>query len=43
MGCVLRDLNGRVGEKMRVGITGAFRVLRENDNGRRLISVLKRS
>ena len=34
--CVLGDLNGWVGDKMKVGITGAFGVPGYNDNGRRV-------
>ena len=33
--CVLGDLNGWVGDKVRVGITCAFTAPGENDNGRR--------
>ena len=33
---MLRDLNGWVGGRLRVGITDGFRVPGENDNGRRL-------
>ena len=35
--CALGDLNGWVGDKVRVGITAAFRVPGENDNERRVI------
>ena len=35
--CVLGDLNGWVGDMMKVGITEQFVVLGENDNGRKLI------
>ena len=31
---VLRDLNGWVGDNMRMGMTGVFGVPGENDNGR---------
>ena len=34
---VLGDLNGWVGDRVRVGITGSFGILGENDNGRRVI------
>ena len=29
------DLNGWIGDRVRTSITGAFKVLGENDNGRR--------
>ena len=32
-----RDLNGWVGDRLRLGITGGFGVLGENNNGRRVI------
>ena len=35
--CMLRDLNGRIGDRVRAGITGAFVVLGENDNRRRVM------
>ena len=35
--CVLGDLNGLIGDKTRAGITGAFGVPGENDNGRRVV------
>ena len=35
--CIIEDLNGWIGERMRVGITGAFGVTGENDNGRRVV------
>ena len=35
--CGLRDLNGWVEDRMREGITGAFGVSGENDNGRRMM------
>ena len=35
--CILGDLNRWVGDRTRAGITGAFRVTGENDNGRRLV------
>ena len=35
--CILGDLNGWIGDKTRVGITGAFEVPEENDNGRRVV------
>ena len=35
--CILRDLNGWIGERTRAGITGAFGVPGENDNGRRVV------
>ena len=33
--CVLADLNGLFGDKMRADITAVFGVMGENDNGRR--------
>ena len=33
--CILGNLNGWIGERTRAGITGAFGVSGENDNGRR--------
>ena len=35
--CVLGDINGWVGDRLRVGITGGFRVPGKNDDGRRVI------
>ena len=35
--CILGDLNGRMGDRTRAGITGAFGVPGENDNGRRVV------
>ena len=35
--CVLGDPNGRIGNRARAGITGAFGVQGENDDGRRLV------
>ena len=35
--CVMGDLNGWVVDRVRVGITSAFRVSRENDNGRTVV------
>ena len=32
---MLGDLNGWIGDRERAGITGAFEVSRENENGRR--------
>ena len=34
--CILGDRNGWIGDRTRAGITGAFRVQGENDNGRRV-------
>ena len=31
--CILGDLNGYIGNRTRVSITGAFEIPRENDNG----------
>ena len=35
--CILRDLNGWIGDRTKVGITSAFGVPGENDNGRRVV------
>ena len=35
--CVLEDLNEWIGDEVRVGITIAFEVSGENDNGRRVV------
>ena len=35
--CILGDLNGWIGDKMRAGITGTFGVSGENDNVRRVM------
>ena len=35
--CVLEDLNGWVGGRVKVSMSGAFRVPGENDNGRRVV------
>ena len=35
--CILGGLNGWIGDRTRVGITGAFGVPGENDNGRRVV------
>ena len=35
--CILGDLNGWIGNTVRAGITSAFGVPRENDNGRRVV------
>ena len=35
--CILGDLNGWIGDRLRAGITGAFGVSGENDNGRRVV------
>ena len=35
--CVLEDLNGWIGDRTIAGITGAFGVPGENDNGRTLV------
>ena len=35
--CVMGDLNGWVGDRVRAGITGAFGVPGENENGRRVV------
>ena len=37
--CVMGDLNGCVGDRVRVGVTGAFGFSGENDNGRRLVDL----
>ena len=35
--CILGDLNVWIGNRMRAGITGAFGVPGENDNGQRVV------
>ena len=35
--CTLGDINGWIGNRTRAGITGAFGILGENDNGRRVV------
>ena len=35
--CILGDLNGWIGDRTRAGITGAFGVPGENNNGRRVV------
>ena len=35
--CILGDLKGWIGDRTRAGITGAFGVPGENDNGRRVV------
>ena len=35
--CKLGDLNGLIGNRVRTGITGAFRVSGENENARRVV------
>ena len=35
--CVLGDLHGWIGDKLRAGITGAFKVPGENEKGRRVV------
>ena len=35
--CMLGDLNGWIGDRVRAGITGAFGVPGENENGRRVV------
>ena len=35
--CILGDLNGWIGDRKRVGITSAFGVPGENDNGKRVV------
>ena len=35
--CILGNLNGWMGDRMRASITGAFGVPGENDNGRKLV------
>ena len=36
---MLEGLNGWVGDRVRVGINGAFEVPRENNSGRRVVSL----
>ena len=38
--CILGDLNGWIGDRMRAGITGAFGVPGENNNVRRVVEFL---
>ena len=40
--CILGNLNGWLGDRTRTGITIAFGVSGENDNGRRVVGVLCR-
>ena len=35
--CILGDLRGWIGDRMRASITGAFAVQGKNDNGRRVV------
>ena len=35
--CILGDLKGWMGDRTRAGITGAFGIPGENDNGRRVV------
>ena len=35
--CILGNLNGCIGDEMRVGVTGAFGFPGENNNGRRVV------
>ena len=37
--CILGDINGCIGDRTRAGITGAFGVPRENDNGRGVVEL----
>ena len=37
--CVLGDLNGYVGKRVRVGTTGVLGAPGENDNGRRIVKL----
>ena len=39
--CLLGDLNGCIGDMTRAGITGAFGVPEENNNGRRVVEFCK--
>ena len=41
--CILGDLNGWIGDRTRAGITGAFGVPRENDNGRRVVKLCEKN
>ena len=36
--CMLRDLNGWIGNRLRASVTGAFEVPGENDNRRKMVS-----
>ena len=35
--CILGDLNGQIGDRMRANITGVYGVPGENENGRRVL------
>ena len=35
--CILRDVNGWIGDRTRAGISGAFGIAGENDNDRRVV------
>ena len=37
--CVLGDLNGWIGDRVKIGITGAFGVPGENDKGRKVVEL----
>ena len=37
--CIMGDLNGYKGDRTKAGITGAFGVPRETDNGRRVVEI----
>ena len=37
--CILGDLGGWIRDRTKAGITGAFKVPRENDNGRRVVEI----
>ena len=39
--CNLGDLHGWIGDRTRAGITGAFGVPGENNNGRRVVELCK--
>ena len=41
--CILRDLNGWIGDRKRAGITSAFGVPGESDNGRRVVEFCEES
>ena len=41
--CILGDINAWIKDKKRAGITGAFGVQGENDNGRRVVEFCEES
>ena len=41
--CILRNLNGWIGDRTRAGVTSAFGVPGENDNYRRIVDFCEES